>query len=37
VQLSLQLRREREAIRLCQPGDTIEIVGRGPTTIDRPG
>jgi uncharacterized membrane protein YbhN (UPF0104 family) len=37
VQLRLLLRRETEAIRLCKPGDTIEIVGLGPTTIDRSG
>jgi uncharacterized protein (TIRG00374 family) len=37
VQLRLLLRRETEAIRLCKPGDTIEIVGLGPATIDRSG
>ena len=37
VQLRLLLKRETEAIRLCTPGDTIEIVGLGPTTIDRSG
>jgi uncharacterized membrane protein YbhN (UPF0104 family) len=37
VQLRLLLRRETEAIRLCNPGDTIEIVGFGPATIDRSG
>jgi uncharacterized membrane protein YbhN (UPF0104 family) len=37
VQLRLLLRRETEAIRLCKPGDTIEIVGLGPATIDRFG
>ena len=36
VQLRLLLRRETEAIELCKPGDTIEIVGLGPATIDRP-
>ena len=36
VQLRLVLRRETEAINLCQPGDAIEIVGLGPTTITRP-
>jgi uncharacterized membrane protein YbhN (UPF0104 family) len=35
VQLRLLLRRETEAIRLCKPGDTIEIVGLGPATIAR--
>ncbi len=34
VQLRLLLRRETEAIQLCKPGDTIEIVGLGPATID---
>jgi uncharacterized protein (TIRG00374 family) len=37
VQLRLLLRRETEAIKLCQPGDTIEIVGLGPATVERPG
>jgi uncharacterized protein (TIRG00374 family) len=37
VQLRLLLRRETEAINLCEPGDTIEIVGLGPATIERPG
>jgi uncharacterized protein (TIRG00374 family) len=37
VQLRLLLRREAVAIKLCKPGDTIEIVGLGPTTIDRSG
>jgi Lysylphosphatidylglycerol synthase TM region len=35
VQLRLLLRRETETIKLCKPGDTIEIVGLGPATIDR--
>ena len=35
VQLRLLLRRETEAIKLCQPGDTIEIVGVGLATIER--
>jgi uncharacterized protein (TIRG00374 family) len=35
VQLRDLLRRETEAIRLCKPGDTIEIVGLGPTTVER--
>jgi uncharacterized membrane protein YbhN (UPF0104 family) len=37
LQLRLLLRRETEAINLCQPGDTVEIVGLGPVTIDRSG
>jgi uncharacterized membrane protein YbhN (UPF0104 family) len=37
AQLRLLLRRETEEIKLCKPGDTIEIVGLGPATIDRPG
>jgi hypothetical protein len=37
VQLRVLLRRETEAIRLCKPGETIEIVGLGPATIDRSG
>lgn len=37
VQLRLLLRKETRAIQLCKPGDTIEIVGLGPTTIDRSG
>ena len=36
VQLRLLLRRETAAIKLCKPGDTIEIVGLGPATIERP-
>jgi hypothetical protein len=36
VQLRRLLRRETDAIKLCKPGDTIEIVGLGPATIDRP-
>jgi uncharacterized protein (TIRG00374 family) len=35
IQLRLLLRRETEAINLCQPGDTIQIVGLGPATIER--
>jgi uncharacterized protein (TIRG00374 family) len=35
VQLRLLLKRETEAIKLCKPGDTIEIVGLGPATTDR--
>jgi uncharacterized membrane protein YbhN (UPF0104 family) len=34
IQLRLLLRRETDAIKLCKPGDTIEIIG--PTTIDPP-
>jgi hypothetical protein len=30
VQLRRLLRRETQAIKLCQPGDTIEIVGPRP-------
>jgi uncharacterized membrane protein YbhN (UPF0104 family) len=37
VQLRLLLKRETEAINLCKPGDTIEIVGLGPATADRSG
>jgi uncharacterized membrane protein YbhN (UPF0104 family) len=37
AQLRRLLRRETEAIKICNPGDTIEIVGLGPATIDRPG
>jgi uncharacterized protein (TIRG00374 family) len=37
LQLRLLLRRETEAIKLCKPGDTIEIVGLGPATIERSG
>jgi len=35
LQLRRLLKRETQAIKLCNPGDTIEIVGLGPTTIDR--
>jgi uncharacterized membrane protein YbhN (UPF0104 family) len=35
VQLRLLLRRETQALALCNPGDTIEIVGLGPATVDR--
>ncbi len=37
VQLRLLLRRETEAIKLCEPGDIIEIVGLGSATIDPSG
>jgi uncharacterized protein (TIRG00374 family) len=30
VQLRRLLRRETESIELCQPGDAVEIIGRGP-------
>ena len=33
LQLRLLLRQESEAIKLCKPGDTIEIVGLGPATV----
>jgi uncharacterized protein (TIRG00374 family) len=33
VQLRLLLGRETDAIQLCTPGDTIEIVGLGPATV----
>jgi uncharacterized protein (TIRG00374 family) len=35
AQLRALLRRESEAIRICNPGDTVEIVGVGRATIDR--
>ena len=35
VQLRLLLRRETDAIQLCVPGDTIEIVGLGLATVER--
>ena len=35
AQLRRLLKRETEAINICNPGDTIEIVGVGPATIDR--
>jgi uncharacterized membrane protein YbhN (UPF0104 family) len=37
AQLRRLLKRETEAINICNPGDTIEIVGLGPATIDRAG
>ena len=37
VQLRLMLRRETEAIKLCQPGDTVDIVGLGPAIIEPSG
>ena len=36
IQLRLLLRRETEAIQLCSPGDTIEIVGVGVASVQRP-
>jgi uncharacterized membrane protein YbhN (UPF0104 family) len=33
AQLRLLLRKETEAINLCSPGDTVDIVGVGPTTM----
>jgi uncharacterized protein (TIRG00374 family) len=35
AQLRRLLKRETEAINICNPGDTIEVVGVGPATIDR--
>ncbi|MEA2426419.1 MAG: hypothetical protein QOF37_47, partial [Thermoleophilaceae bacterium] len=35
--LRLLLRQEAEAIKLCAPGDTTEVVGLGLATIDRSG
>jgi hypothetical protein len=37
LQLRRLLRRESDAIKLCTPGDTVEIVGLGPATIHRSG
>ena len=37
VQLRRLLRQETEAIKLCKPGDTVEIIGLGPATVDRSG
>jgi uncharacterized protein (TIRG00374 family) len=33
VQLRLLLRRETDAIKLCNPGDTVDIVGLGPAIV----
>jgi hypothetical protein len=33
VQLRALLRRESEAIDLCQPGEAVEIVGVGPVIV----
>ena len=35
VQLRTLLRREADAIDLCQPGETIEIIGLGPVIADQ--
>jgi uncharacterized protein (TIRG00374 family) len=35
VQLRLLLRHETQAINLCQPGESIEIIGLGSVTINR--
>ena len=35
VQLRRLLRRETEAIKVCTPGDIIEIIGIGPATVNR--
>ena len=37
VQLRRLLSQETQAIKLCKPGDTVEIIGLGPATIDRSG
>jgi len=37
LQLRLLLRRETEAIKLCKPGDSVEIVGLGLATVERSG
>jgi uncharacterized protein (TIRG00374 family) len=37
VQLRLLLRRETDAIQLCKPGDTVQIVGLGLATLERSG
>ena len=36
VQLRRLLRREAESIDLCQPGEIVEIVGRGPVVANPP-
>ena len=36
AQLRLLLRRETEAVNICQPGETVEIIGLGEATIERP-
>jgi uncharacterized membrane protein YbhN (UPF0104 family) len=35
AQLRRLLKRETEAINICQPGEIVEIVGVGPATVDR--
>jgi uncharacterized membrane protein YbhN (UPF0104 family) len=35
AQLRRLLKRETEAINMCRPGETVEIVGLGPATVDR--
>jgi len=35
AQLRRLLKRETEAINMCQPGEIVEIVGLGPATVDR--
>jgi uncharacterized membrane protein YbhN (UPF0104 family) len=37
AQLRRLLKRETVAINICEPGETVEIVGLGPATIDRSG
>ena len=37
VQLRLLLQREAESIELCQPGDVVEIIGRGPVLAGQDG
>jgi uncharacterized protein (TIRG00374 family) len=37
VQLRALLRRESDAIDLCQPGDVVEIVGLGPVIVKQAG
>jgi uncharacterized protein (TIRG00374 family) len=36
AQLRVLLKRETEAINICQPGETVEIIGLGAATIERP-
>jgi uncharacterized membrane protein YbhN (UPF0104 family) len=37
LQLRQLLRRETQAIKLCQPGETVEIIGLGSATIESSG
>jgi uncharacterized protein (TIRG00374 family) len=37
VQLRALLRREAEAIKLCQPGELVEVIGRGPVVVKSVG